>query len=71
VVFYDLTLNPAALDERIGQFIHVGRTSPAHIYAFTDESDTLMIERRQRKAIEMKQAVGIDEVNKLLFDDDI
>lgn len=69
VIFYDLPLNPATLDARIGQFLRVGRSGPVRVYAFTDESDTLGIERLQRKAIEIKQALGSDELQKLLRND--
>ena len=70
VIFYDLPMNPATLDARIGQFIRFGRSGPVHVFAFTDESDMLLIERLQRKAIEIKQALGGDEVQRLLFPDD-
>ena len=71
VIFYDLPLNPALLDDRIGQFIRVGRRDPVHVFAFADESDSLGIERLQRKAIEIKQALGSDEVQKFLFSDEV
>lgn len=70
VIFYDLPMNPATLDACIGRFVRFGRSSPVHVHAFTDESDTLLIERLQRKAIEIKQALGGDEVQKLLFPDE-
>ncbi|HAH46808.1 DEAD/DEAH box helicase [Gimesia sp.] len=70
VIFYDLPMNPATLDARIGQFNRVGRTGPVRVFAFTDESDTLIIERLQRKMAEIKQAVRSDEVEKLLFPKD-
>jgi superfamily II DNA or RNA helicase len=70
VIFYDLPMNPATLDARIGQFIRVGRSGPVHVYSFADESQTLLIELLQRKAIKIKQALGGDEAQKLLFPDD-
>lgn len=67
VIFYDLPMNPATLDARIGQFIRVGQTGPVRVFAFSDESDTLDIERLHRKMAEIKQALGGAEVEKLLF----
>ena len=68
VIFYDLPMNPTTLDARIGQFIRVGRSGPVHAFAFTDESETLIIERLQRRAIDVKQTLGSDEVQRLLFE---
>lgn len=68
VIFYDLPWNPAIVDARIGQFLRVGRPGPIQVYAFVDDSDTLVIERLQRKVNEIKQSLGSDEIQKLLFD---
>jgi superfamily II DNA or RNA helicase len=53
VIFYDLPLNPAVLDARIGQFIRIGRP-PVHLFAFMDESDALIFEKLRRKLTEIK-----------------
>ena len=42
VIFYDLPLNPSVLDERIGQFVRVGRQGPVRVFAFTDDSNALV-----------------------------
>ena len=68
VIFYDLPWNPTTVDARIGQFLRVGRTGPVQVYAFTDDSETLLIERLHRKVNEIKQSLGSDEIQKLLFD---
>ncbi|QDU46852.1 RNA polymerase-associated protein RapA [Symmachiella dynata] len=71
VIFYDLPWNPATVDARIGQFLRVGRPGPVGVYAFTDDSDTLVIERLQKKVNEIKQSLGSEEIQKLLFDGEI
>jgi ATP-dependent helicase HepA len=70
VVFYDLPLNPSVLDERIGQFVRVGRQGPVRFFAFTDESNALVIERLQRKIAEVKKLLGDQELRELLFSKD-
>lgn len=67
VVFYDLPLNPSVLEQRIGQFVRVGRHGPVHVFAFTDESGALVIERLQKKIAEVKKALGEQEIESLLF----
>jgi SNF2 family DNA or RNA helicase len=67
VVFYDLPLNPAVLEARIGQFVRVGRHGPIRVFAFADESHALVIERLQNKIAEIKEAIGEDEIDSLLF----
>ncbi|MDB4373024.1 helicase-related protein, partial [Mariniblastus sp.] len=69
VIFYDLPMNPATLDAGIGEYIRIGRSGPAHICAFTDESEILLIEQLQ-KTIEIEKALGSDEALKLPFPDD-
>jgi superfamily II DNA/RNA helicase len=73
VIFYDLPLNPAVLDARIGQFVRVGRQGPVRVFAFTDESNALVIERLQRKLAEIKSSLGEQELlglQELLFSKD-
>jgi superfamily II DNA or RNA helicase len=69
-VFYDLPLNPAVLEARIGQFVRVGRHGPVQIVAFADESNTFVIERLQRKVAEIKEALGEQEIEQVLFPKD-
>lgn len=70
VVFYDLPLNPTVLEARIGQFVRVGRRGPVQIVAFSDESNALVIERLQRKIAEVKEALGEQEIEQVLFPKD-
>lgn len=67
VVFYDLPLSPSVLEARIGQFVRVGRHGPIHVFAFTDESGALVIERLQKKIAEVKAALGEQEIDSVLF----
>ena len=67
VVLYDLPLNPAVLEARIGQFVRVGLHCPIRIFAFTDETDALVIERLQRKIAEVKEVLGEQEIDRVLF----
>jgi superfamily II DNA or RNA helicase len=60
-IFYDLPMDPATLEERIGQFIRIGRSGPVRVYAFSDESHTLIVERLQRKAAEVRGALQKSE----------
>ncbi len=67
VVFYDLPLNPAVFEQRIGRFVRIGRQGPIQIVAFTDESNSLVIERLQRKIVDIKETLGESEIEKALF----
>jgi ERCC4-related helicase len=67
VIFYDLPLNPAVLEQRMGEFVRVGRHGPIHVLAFTDESNALTIERLQKKVAEVKEPLGESEIEKALF----
>lgn len=67
VIFYDLPLNPTTIDERIGQFIRIGRGGPVRVFALTDESDVLNIERLQRKVADTRQALSKEEIESRLF----
>lgn len=69
-VFYDLPLNPTVLETRIGQFVRVGRRGPVQVVAFSDESNALIIERLQRKIAEVKKALGVAEIEQVLFPKD-
>jgi superfamily II DNA/RNA helicase len=72
-IFYDLPINPAVLDARIGQFVRVGRQGPIRIFAFTDGSNALVIERLQRKLAEIKNSLGEQErqaLQEVLFSKD-
>ncbi len=70
VVFYDLPLNPAILEARIGQFVRVGRHGSIRIFTFTDESHALLIERLQRRIAEAKEVLGAQEIDRVLFSKD-
>lgn len=67
VVFYDLPLNPAVLEARIGQFVRVGLHGPIRIFAFSDEAGALNIERLQKKIAEIKEVLGEQEIDSVLF----
>jgi superfamily II DNA or RNA helicase len=70
VIFYDLPMNPAALDAHIGQFIRVGRSNPVHVFAFMDESQSLVFEKLQRKLMEIKKTLGRDDMQTLFSNND-
>lgn len=65
VVFYDLPLDPETVETRIGQFVRVGRTAPVRIFAFVDESETLFIERLQRKIAEVSESLNSEPFESL------
>jgi superfamily II DNA or RNA helicase len=67
VIFYDLPWNPAVLDARISQFVRVGKSGPVRVFAFTDDSHALVIERLQKTVADIKRAVGEGELQKILF----
>lgn len=67
VVFYDLPLNPAALETRIGSFVRVGRHGPIRIVAFTDEANALLIERLQQKIAQFKTLLSEQDLEQVLF----
>jgi hypothetical protein len=66
VVFYDLPLSPAALEARMDRFVRVGRRSPIRIFAFTDESNALLIEPYQRKIVELNEPLSEREIEQAL-----
>jgi hypothetical protein len=65
-IFYDLPLDPAVLDARIGQFFQVGIGGPVRFFAFADDSMVLIIEKLQRKLAEVDKALGKAELQKLV-----
>lgn len=67
VVLYDILWDPTTIDARIGQFIRVGQSSPVQVYAFEDDSSTLVFEKLQRKLDEIKESIGNDVLKSLLF----
>ena len=70
VIFYDLPLNPAVLDGLIGRFVRMGRSGPVRVFAFTDKSNSLVIERLQRKLAEVKEVPDNFEIQRLLFSEE-
>lgn len=67
IVFYDLPLSLAALDARMGRFAGVGRNNPIRIFAFTDESNTSLIEPYQRKIMESNEPLNEREMEQALL----
>jgi SNF2 family DNA or RNA helicase len=58
VIFYDLPLNPVVLDARIGDFVRIGRREPVRLFAFTDETNALLIESLQKKIADIGGIIG-------------
>ncbi len=69
VIFYDVPWDPAIVDAHVGHFVRYGRKGPVRVIAFNDDTDTLAIERVQRKVAEIKEAVGESDLHNLLFSD--
>jgi len=67
VVFYDIPLDPAVLEARIGQFVRIGRRSPVRVVSFTDEAMALVIERLQRRIADIKETLSGSEIENALF----
>lgn len=70
VIFYDLPLNPLVLEERIGQFIRVGRREPVRVFAFTDGSNSFAVERLQRHLAEHREVLTEPELQRRLFSEE-
>lgn len=70
VIFYDLPLNPVVLNDLIGRFVRVGRRNPVRVFAFTDESGALVVERLQRKLTEVQHVPPDRELQRMLFSDE-
>jgi ERCC4-related helicase len=70
VIFYDLPLNPLVLEERIGQFVRVGRQEPVRVIAFTDGSNSFAVERLQRHLAEHREVLTEPELQRRLFSEE-
>lgn len=66
VVFYDLPLDPAVFDAQVGRFLRMGGR-PVRFLTFTDEADSLLIERLQRKVAEVQHLLDPTEIEGVLF----